>query len=71
MRRNKTLCVILHYGEEPETWNCLDSIVSNDFLDIIVADNDPAQKIEIPERLKNRAKIFRTGGMQALQNQIT
>ncbi len=62
MSRNKTLCVILHYGEEAETWNCLDSIVSNDFLDIIVADNDPVQKIEIPERLKNRAKIFRTGG---------
>jgi GT2 family glycosyltransferase len=62
MSRNKTLCVILHYGEEAETWNCLDSIVGKDFLDIIVADNDPTQKIEIPERLKNRAKIFRTGG---------
>jgi len=62
MNRNKTLCVILHYGDEEDTWNCLNSIVSNNFLDIIVADNDPAQQIEIPPRLKNEAKIFRTGG---------
>ena len=62
MNRNKTLCVILHYGDEDETWNCLNSLVSNNFLDIIVADNDPAQQIEIPPRLKNEAKIFRTGG---------
>lgn len=62
MNRNKTLCVVLHYGEENETWNCLESIVNNDFLDIIVVDNDPAQKIELPEKFKNMAKIFRTGG---------
>ena len=62
MNRNKTLCVVLHYGEENETWNCLESIVNNDFLDIIVVDNDPAQKIELPEKFKHMAKIFRTGG---------
>lgn len=62
MNRNKTLCVILHYGDEEDTWNCLNSLVSNNFLDIIVVDNDPAQQIEIPPQLKNEAKIFRTGG---------
>jgi GT2 family glycosyltransferase len=63
MIQNMTLCVILHYGDEHVTWNCIDSIVSYDFLDILIADNDPSQKIEIPQRFINKVRIFRTGGM--------
>lgn len=63
MIQNKTLCVILHYGEEEDTWDCVNSIVSYDFLDILIADNDPSQKIEIPQRFVNKVRIFRTGGV--------
>ena len=63
MDRNRTLCVILHYGNEQVTWECVDSIVSYDFLDILIADNDPSQKIEIPQRFINKVRIFRTGGI--------
>jgi GT2 family glycosyltransferase len=63
MIQNRTLCVILHYGEEEVTWDCIDSIISHDFLDILIADNDPSQKIEIPQRFVNKVRIFRTGGM--------
>jgi hypothetical protein len=59
---NRTLCAIVHYGDESLTWDCVESIAAFDFLDIIIADNDPAQKIEIPERFKTRAQLFRAGG---------
>jgi hypothetical protein len=58
-----TLCVILHYGDENDTWNCITSIISHDFLDIIIADNDPAQKIEVPQRFLGKIRIIRTGGI--------
>ena len=63
MNKNMTLCVILHYGDEYVTWDCVNSIIAHDFLDILIADNDPAQKIEIPQRFINKVRIFRTGGM--------
>lgn len=63
MIQNMTLCVILHYGDEQVTWDCVDSIVAYDFLDILIADNDPSQKIEIPQRFINNVRIFRTGGV--------
>jgi len=63
MIQNLTLCVILHYGDEEITWDCVKSIISHDFLDILIADNDPSQKIEIPQRFTNKVRIFRTGGM--------
>ena len=62
MNKNMTLCVILHYGDEHVTWDCVNSIIAHDFLDILIADNDPAQKIEIPQRFINKVRIFRTGG---------
>lgn len=43
MTLNKTLCVILHYGSEIDTNNCIESLLSEDGLDIVVADNDPSQ----------------------------
>ena len=63
MNKNMTLCVILHYGDEYVTWDCVNSIIAHDFLDILIADNDPAQKIEITQRFINKVRIFRTGGM--------
>jgi GT2 family glycosyltransferase len=63
MIQNMTLCVILHFGDEQVTWDCINSIVSYDFLDILIADNDPSQKIEIPQRFINKVRIFRTGGV--------
>jgi len=57
-----TLCVILHYGDEQLTWECVDSLAADNSLDILIADNDPAQKIEIPQRLENKVRLFRTGG---------
>ena len=63
MNTNMTLCVILHYGDEDVTWGCVNSIIDYDFLDILIADNDPAQKIEIPQRFINKVRIFKTGGM--------
>jgi hypothetical protein len=63
MIQNMTLCVILHYGDEQVTWECVNSIVSYNFLDILIADNDPSQKIEIPQRFVNKVRIFRTGGI--------
>ena len=62
MNKNMTLCVILHYGDENVTWDCVNSIIDYDFLDILIADNDPAQKIEIPQCFINKVHIFRTGG---------
>lgn len=58
-----TLCVILHYGDENDTWDCVTSIIAHDFLDILIADNDPAQKIEIPQRFIGKVRIFKTGGV--------
>jgi len=63
VNKNITLCVILHYGDESVTWDCVNSIIAYDFIDIVIADNDPAQKIEIPQRFINKVRIFRTGGM--------
>lgn len=63
MDKNMTLCVILHYGDECVTWDCVNSIIAHDFLDIIIADNDPAQKIEIPQLFINKVRIIRTGGV--------
>jgi GT2 family glycosyltransferase len=62
MIQNRTLCIILHYGDEQVTWDCINSLVSYDFLDILIADNDPLQQIEIPQRFSNKINIFRTGG---------
>lgn len=60
---NKTLCIILHYGEEAVTWECVASIVDDPRLDILIADNDPGQKIMIPDAYQQKVSLFRTGGV--------
>lgn len=62
MFQDRILCVILHYGDDADTWNCVNSILHYDFLDILVADNDPSQTIKIPQPFNNKVRIFRTGG---------
>ena len=52
----------MHYGDEKITWSCVESIIDNNFVDILIADNDPKQKIEIPQKFKNKISLFRTGG---------
>ena len=57
------LCVVLHYGREDVTWECVESIIDNKFVDILIADNDPEQKIRIPDRYEGKIRIFKTGGI--------
>lgn len=63
LENDRTLCVILHYGDESVTWDCVNSIVANDLVDILVVDNDPAQNIEIPQCLIDTVHLMRTGGV--------
>lgn len=57
-----TLCVILHYGDEKETWTCLESLSQVEVIDVVVADNDPKQRFTIPPRFSSFCTLFRTGG---------
>jgi GT2 family glycosyltransferase len=59
---NRIICVILHYGSEVDTWNCVRTMIGHEGVDILVADNDPAQRIEIPPEFLQRVQLFRTGG---------
>lgn len=58
-----TLCVILHYGSESDTNNCIRSLLSEKNLDIVISDNDPAQSYEAPEEIKEVVSVIRTGGL--------
>ena len=60
---NMILCVILHYGDEDVTWDCVESIVDCPLLDILIVDNDPDQIITIPETYRDKVRLFRTGGI--------
>lgn len=57
-----TLCIVLHYGSEADTWDCVRTLVGIDALDILIADNDPTQSLKVPSPLFGRVKAFRTGG---------
>ena len=57
-----TLCVILHYGDEKDTLECLESIAHEEFLEIIVVDNDPAQKFSPPHGVYENLSVIRSGG---------
>ena len=61
-REGATLCVILHYGSEEDTNRCLASLQSESDLDIVISDNDPAQKYYPPIEFSNTVKIIKTGG---------
>ena len=58
----KILCIILHFGNEDLTWNCVKSLIQYDFLDIIISDNDITQSINLINDYKEKVTIFRTGG---------
>jgi GT2 family glycosyltransferase len=57
-----TLCVVLHYGSESETWACVARVAGDPSLDVLVADNDPRQQLRVPQALEDRARVVRTGG---------
>lgn len=57
------LCVILHYGSEEVTWECVESVIDNEYLDVLIVDNDPAQSIAAPDRYIEKVRIVRTGGI--------
>jgi GT2 family glycosyltransferase len=59
----QTLTIILHYGAESYTWNCIRSLLDCDFLDILIVDNDPSQNMVIPDEFLPRVRLFRTGGI--------
>lgn len=60
---NRIICVILHYGSETDTWNCVRTLLGHEGVDILVADNDPAQTMQIPPEFLNRIELYRTGGV--------
>lgn len=62
MNSGKTLCIILHYGPEDDTWACVDSLLCQADLDIVVADNDPRQRLTPSKELPENVRILKTGG---------
>ena len=58
----RTLCVILHYGSESYTNECINSLLNLKYLDIIISDNDPSQSYQPPKEIKNFVKTVKTGG---------
>ena len=58
----RTLCVILHYGSEADTNNCIGSVLGEDNVDIVISDNDPRQSYLPPSELEAHIKLVRTGG---------
>jgi len=63
MIHRKTLCVILHYGSEADTNNCIESLLNEDSIDIVISDNDPSQSYLPSAELQAYVKLFRTGGL--------
>jgi GT2 family glycosyltransferase len=57
----RILCIIIHFGDEVLTWNCINSIIAND-IDIVVVDNDPKQKLQVINSYKERILLIKTGG---------
>ena len=57
-----TLCVVLHYGSEADTWNCIRTLLGIDALDILIADNDPTQSLSTPPEFVGQVEVIRTGG---------
>lgn len=58
----RTLCVILHYGCEDDTNRCIESLISEKNLFIIISDNDPSQSYDPPNQVRNFVRVIRTGG---------
>jgi GT2 family glycosyltransferase len=62
IKDSKTLCVILHYGSQDYTNKCIESLVNEKNLDIIISDNDPSQSYEPLQNIREFVKIIKTGG---------
>jgi len=54
--------VVLHHGSAADTWDCVRTLAGIDALDILIADNDPAQSLQAPSELFGKVRILRTGG---------
>ena len=61
-KKFKTLCVILHYGSERYTNECVKTLTEVNDLDIVISDNDPAQSYQPPKKIIKFVNIIRTGG---------
>ncbi|MGM0562556.1 MAG: glycosyltransferase [Pseudomonadota bacterium] len=59
---NSVICVILHYGDERFTWECVGSLKDDRRLDIVVVDNDPNQSLAVPRYYSDLVNVYRTGG---------
>ncbi len=59
---NDILCVILHFGDSADTWECLDSIKDEPGIDVVIVDNDPGQCFELPRPWASVASVVRSGG---------
>jgi GT2 family glycosyltransferase len=62
IKDSKTLCVILHYGSQDYTDKCIESLVNEKKLDIVISDNDPSQSYEPPQHIREFVNIIKTGG---------
>jgi GT2 family glycosyltransferase len=59
----RVLVVILHYGLEVYTWNCVKSLLNCPYLDLLIVDNDPSQTLEVPPEFSLNVDLFKTGGL--------
>lgn len=62
-KQYKTLCVILHYGSEKYTNECIASINGVKNLDIVIVDNDPNQSYKPLKKFRKFVKIIKSGGL--------
>ena len=59
----RILCVIIHFRDADLTWNCVQSILSNNTnVDVVIVDNDPKQDFEIIYKYRPHVTLHRTGG---------
>ena len=62
-KQYKTLCVILHYGSEKYTNECIASINGVKNLDIVIVDNDSNQSYKPLKKFRKFVKIIKSGGL--------
>ena len=56
------LCVIIHFGNPQDTFECLESLRQEMPMTIAVVDNDPQQSFAAPEHDSLPVGIYKTGG---------
>jgi GT2 family glycosyltransferase len=55
------LCVILHYGNVDDTFNCIKSLLNDETVEIVVCDNDPQQNFKLDKSFSG-IQIYKSGG---------